>query len=569
MDRLISSVLLLWLLVFCQIGNVQAQAASENLQEEIIRITSSDELFVSGSNLYYQVLATFQDNSLSDISKVAEVGLYNAAGERLDIQKVFLKDGVGNGKFFIGSTLPSGEYFLIAATGWSMNNNKHPKFADREFLLINPFQPLPSNDEGAQVQVSYKTEDSGSSNKNIQGVSISTNKRNYGLREKVELTIRNDNSFRSPFSISVERVKPLEILKSQNQLEVEVDQDQFFVPSIRGSLIQGSITAKGEALGVANRTVALAIPGKQYILKLDRTNSKGEFFFSLDEGEYSYKDINVYVVGDNTDEFEVNLEQSILDHIHPRKKVAALQIDEELRDWIEFKSTANQIENAYFENKTDSAAFPVVKDHFYTPLGIEYVLDDYTRFNTVTETFIEIITTAAVRRVGDNYMFKVYNYEDEKVDISGMANLRPLVLLDGILLNDNSELVGFNAREIEKITVVVGNYRYGPELFAGIIDVQTREGNYGDRNQLLDYEYLYPLLEADYYQPDYSEKGQLQNIPDYRTQLLWDHNLSLKNRSVIKKEFYTSDIEGLFKVEVKGLNKNGEQIQSIHYFRVE
>ena len=184
MDRLISSVLLLWLLVFCQIGNVQAQAASENLQEEIIRITSSDELFVSGSNLYYQVLATFQDNSLSDISKVAEVGLYNAAGERLDIQKVFLKDGVGNGKFFIGSTLPSGEYFLIAATGWSMNNNKHPKFADREFLLINPFQPLPSNDEGAQVQVSYKTEDSGSSNKNIQGVSISTNKGNYGLRER-------------------------------------------------------------------------------------------------------------------------------------------------------------------------------------------------------------------------------------------------------------------------------------------------------------------------------------------------------------------------------------------------
>ena len=570
MDRLISSVFLLCLFVFSQSGNAQTKAASENLPEEIIRITPSDDLFVSGSNLYYQVLATFKDNSLSDFSKVAEVGLYNAKGERLAIQKVLLNNGTGNGRFFIESSLPSGEYFLLAATNWSMNNREHPKFAEQEFLLLNPFQRLPVSEAGDAIRVNFKAQAGGASAEeanNRKPFTLNTDKEKYGFREKVQLTIKNDAAFQTPFSISVERVKPLEIVKSPNELEVEVTQEQLFVPTIRGSLIQGSIAAKEGALSVANQPIALSIPGKQYVFKLDRTNSEGEFLFTLDEGEYSYKDINVYVVGADEEDFEVRLDPSVLDYIQPEREAAKLQVDEALKEWIEFKSTANQIENAYFETKTDSVAFPPVKDHFYTPLGVVYRLDDYTRFATVNETFIEIITSAALRKQGDNYIFKVYNYQDD-VNTTGMAKLRPLVLIDGIFINDNAILAGYNSREIETITVVAGNYRYGPELFAGIIDVETKEGNYGDRSQLVDFEYLYPLLEAEYYQPQYSRED-LSNIPDYRTLLLWDHDLNLKNKTTIKKEFYTSDLEGLYKVEVKGYDDAGEEAKAIYYFTVE
>ncbi|MDT0678758.1 TonB-dependent receptor [Autumnicola musiva] len=574
MDRLSFSISLLFLSVFFQIGNAQTNSASKKntLPEEIVKITSSEDLVVSGSDLFYQILVTTnKKHSLSRISQTVEVGLYNSTGERILIQKIILDKGVGNGELFINSSLPSGKYYLIAATNWSMNNKEHTPFAEKDIIILNPFQNLDLNTSNDAIKINYKSKDLSvhSEDKYTRSdILVKTDKKTYGLRQKVQMTIESNIPFQTPFTISVKKVKPIEIIKTQDGHEIEISSNQFFVPEIRGSIIQGSISSKDEKLNAANQIIAISIPGKQYVFKIARTDDKGQFIFNLDKSEYKDEDLNIYVIDANDEDFQVELSEPVLNYINLKKKSLNLYVDERLKSWIEFKSTANQIENAYTETKADSVISTPDKDHFYSPLGFAYNLDEYTRFPTVNETFVEIIDKAALRKEGNNYVFKTHSYREEE-NIAGINGLHPLVLIDGIMINDNSVLVNYEAEKIETITVVPDNYRYGSKIFAGIIDVTTIEGNYGKNTNLKNYDYLYPNLKLSYYQPKYSQNQKLSHIPDYRTQLFWDYNVNLNDKTTLKNEFYTSDIKGWYEIDIKGYNDQGEKIDVTTYFMVE
>src|SRR5690606_27033382 len=114
---------------------------------------------------------------------------------------------------------------------------------------------------------------------------------------------------------------------------------------------------------------------------------------------------------------------------------------------------------------------------FFDNLGSLFLLDDYTRFPTVKETFVEVITLAAVRGSGNNSRFIVNNAYDPN-GLAKFNDLPPLVIMDGMLVQDNNEVLGYNAREIKSIRVVPQPYRYGPKIYSGIIAFETIAGNF-------------------------------------------------------------------------------------------
>ncbi|QYA26361.1 hypothetical protein G3I01_12875 [Gramella sp. MT6] len=123
-----------------------------------------------------------------------------------------------------------------------------------------------------------------------------------------------------------------------------------------------------------------------------------------------------------------------------------------------------------------------------------------------------------------------------------------------------------DAKLIEKIIIVRDKYFYGPEVFQGIIMVETiKEGTPDFKaDHTLDMVQTEPSKV--YYSPDYSsaeKKAQLSRIPDYRPQLFWQPEL--KQNSF---EFFTSDLTGIFKIKVEGFQKNGKGISIEKTFKV-
>ena len=572
LDRLAVSFVILLVSFFGQSGNAQSSSSNHNsLPEETLSISLSDDLIVSGSGLFFQVVATTEPGQrLSKLSRIAEIALFNAAGEKVLFQKLQLNKGVGSGKFFISPSLPSGEYSMLVATGWSMNNKKNPQFAKNELLIINPFQHLNQAPLQDSIVLAYNTVDFSTSSKdNVEGgVTLKTNKKNYSKRERVQIEIANNSLFERPFVLNVKRVKPIEIKKPGSERRIINSADEYFVPEVRGDVIQGFITSKKANLKKDNQLISLSIPGKNYAFKISRTNANGEFVFYLDENEYLYEKLHLNVVRDHQEDMQIKLQNSITDFIHPVERELNLRVDERLKNWIEFQNAANQIENAYYETKTEKVNLPSLKDPFYYPLGFVYKLDDYKRFPTVNQTFIEVINRAAIRKQGENYIFKTFNYnEEEKID--GIDKLHPLILIDGFKIEDNNILVDFDVDRIASITIVPDNYRYGSELFAGIIDVATKNGDYLKKDEISTFNHVYPSPETSVYQPVYSVNDTLSRIPDYRTTLFWNPEINLSTPDLIKEEFYTSDIEGWYEIVLSGYNNNGERVEIIKHIRVE
>lgn len=120
------------------------EAASQTYMEKIYLHTNS-QFLISGEVLYFKVYCVQASNyQASTLGRVAYIELINEANEPVFQSKVELHQGQGSGDFFIPSSLPSGNYTLIAYTKW-MRNFEAEKVFQRNITLVNPFQSLENN----------------------------------------------------------------------------------------------------------------------------------------------------------------------------------------------------------------------------------------------------------------------------------------------------------------------------------------------------------------------------------------------------------------------------------------
>ena len=137
-------------------------------------------------------------------------------------------------------------------------------------------------------------------------------------------------------------------------------------------------------------------------------------------------------------------------------------------------------------------------------------------------------------------------------------------------IQNNEDLINYNAREIKSIRVITQPYRYGPKIYSGIIAVETKKGNF---MPTLSKDYIEELnlppavKKKEQYKADYSDKLAFSRIPDYRTQLLWQPNVALDEKDYVTS-FYTSDVLGVFEITLEGYTDEGTFIFAKNYFKV-
>ncbi|NMH87079.1 hypothetical protein [Flavivirga algicola] len=585
MGRLIKYLAHISIIILClshhiAFGQVQSDIQDimiKTIPKEKVVVHLNDKLLLTGDTFYYKVFClSEQTNQLSDISKIVYVELIGENSNALFNQKLKLVNGMASGDYFISSDIKTGNYKLIAYTKWMINNPQNSFFV-KDIYIINPYIPTSNllkntseNDKSVKIQIRKTRSVQSGITKNV-GVQLKTDFDIYKPRSRVLLELDNTfgTSMYGNYTVSVKKIDSVEV-ETANSVELKKainTTNTFYLPELRGEIVSGYVVSKDHDSVIPNKIVALSIPGKNYVYKNVLTDKFGVFYFNLDE-RYTNSECVLQILDPDRNDYKIVLDGSQFKYFGTLK-FQKIQLSSNIQNWVQNQSIYNQIENAYSASKLDSILPLSFLKPFYEKPSITYVLDDYKRFSTLKETFTEVIEGGFVRRhKGVNKLIvrrnnvSTFNPYDER---------DPLILLDGVLIQDSEYILNYDASKIEKVSLVKEIYFYGPSIFNGIIDITTKKGDFYLPPKVDGISYLnldIPKERREYYQPNYDNNGQmLKRIPDYRSQLLWEPNIDLKSKSK-SIEFYTSDLEGTFEIQFEGYTLNGAHVNSKSYFKV-
>ena len=473
MDKL--KIIIVSFLVFFSSNNWAQKNATNSIKD--ISLNTSESIyvhlnacsFVTGETLLYKLYCLNPNGfTKSYISKVAYIELIDVDKKVVFSHKLFLENGSGQGDYFIPASIPTGTYKLLAFTKWMLNKTEAKSY-EVDITVLNPFQ----NDSDNKISSKNELLITNKTNEN----SIETDKPSYVAREKVTLNV-GDLS-KGKYSISVRKVQDLPTVKKLNTVEYlkkEVNQNidfsnsnELILPELRGEIITGKISTKDNSIPINNISIAVSIPGKSFEFKLVKTDKNGKFIINLDKPYYD-SDFVVQVYNDFKEYYTVELDKPVsLDTsnviINNETKLSS-----NLKSIIEEHSVASQIENTYFEKKADSLSKIKRLPSFFEPKAKEYILDNYTRFPTIKETITEVVKEMHYYKNDKIYTFYLTDY-DPNIELVEP----PLVLIDGLLVQDLTELLEYRSSNIYKISIIQSGYYYGDKIFNGLISFETKK----------------------------------------------------------------------------------------------
>jgi len=543
------------------------------ISQEKIFVHQNTSFLLTGEYLFYKVYClNNMTNNLSDFSKIAYVEMVSSDKNLVFRHKIILENGIGQGDYFIPTSVPSGNYKLIAYTKW-MRNGEISNFYQNDISIINPFQEdqmvILNNNDISKIEHKVDIKDNlvTYSNKN-ELIELNISSKNLNNREKVTIninSIKNKLAYGN-YSISVRKIDSLlipvrqtaKIFSNANQQKTtstSILNNPKYLPELRGELFSGKVISKESKKPISNVKVALSIPGKNYIFKIANTNQQGIYYFNIGK-EYDNENANIQILHENPDKFELILNQ------HESINYNSLEfykfkITSQEKELILNHSINNQIENAYSNEKLDSLKIAPQITSFYNNEAKNYLLDNFTRFKTLKETFLEIVPEVFTRQKKESYTFhvRVYNSEIE-------TGLLPLIIIDGNLIQNQNEILNFKTNKIKSINIVNKMYVYGSQIFEGIISIKTFGGDYTSAflgDYVKNIKLLKPLANKIYFNQVYEKNNINNRIPDYRRQLLWKPNFRF-NKSQETITFYTSDVKGIFEICLEGFNFEGKPV---------
>jgi hypothetical protein len=349
-----------------------------------------------------------------------------------------------------------------------------------------------------------------------------------------------------------------------NSSEYKLPSDSVqFLPDLRGELISGKVVEKASGLPFANGVIYLSSPGLNYEFQAAKTDSHGDFFFTITHAN-SDAGLILQVGAGNPFDYDIRVDKEFL-RKYDEYAPGSFEIDTTFIPAIKRKNVFTQIENAYYAVKNDSLS-GIAHQRFYGTANKVYKLDDFTRFPTMEDVFREYILEVVVRKRDNKFSLQMLDIETGR-----RLNDAPLMLLDGVPVFDTDAIMSYNPFFIKQIQVVTKHYFFNPIQMDGIISFETYKGNAREFNFPYVSRLPYQGMQAQkiYYQPQYGDAAAgLLRIPDYRMQLCWQPEVVVKANSSQSLEFYTSDVPGDFVVELTGTTVDGRTIHEQKHIRV-
>ena len=600
-----------------------------NPLRERIYMQTDKRLYLAGELVLIKVLTTDQNLIPLDFSKIAYVELVGDTIARLQIM-IELTNGTGSGQMQLPAELPTGYYRLIAYTQF-MRNEGADVFFEKNIAVLNTFlsdfYPTETetrterhftpvvNSDFATVSLqtnkaTYTTRERGElvltglpDNIHTLSVSIAGRELMPATESSASLFRRNraknstvfSNEFLPEYEGHIIRGKIID-----NQIEIpDADEeiDENFIASITAQLnvvdsllqvlqqltlnqqthntielLSSERVRIAESLGLTDESASerlfsfpvLSIPGEGIRFFAGQRNQTDDvlFFTTGISGATEIATVLYHTDG----KYRIDILSPFVNRYVPHQ-MPALHIDSSYYGQLLERSVALQLFHYFSE---DPSANQNIPEPFFKAVPTwSYPLDEYTRFTTMREVFVEFITGARFRRNAGRWEISILTRRGNFLSYGTM----PLVLLDGVPIADHGVIFNYDPLAVEIINIYYGPIVMGGYFFDGIVELITyrrlHQNLVLDRSsQVLSYEgpQLPFLLDA----PDYSNINNRQSrIPDGRHTLLWNPDVRTDGNTSITLPFDTSDLTGEFQATIEGVTKDGQFIFATTVFKVE
>ena len=312
-----------------------------------------------------------------------------------------------------------------------------------------------------------------------------------------------------------------------------------YLPEYRSDLMTGKTGSTSEFLAMT-----FSIPGRDYHVQVSEIDNEGSFLLDFDaEGE---KKAYLQTIPD-TVRSEVTVENEFYE-THEPFYYPMPQMDSSRVSIVVDRSINAQLENAYYVGEEIgelTGKTPQIEGF------ITYFLDDYTRFPTIRDTFLEFVPEIAISK-NETRMDFALRLLDSRPG-SYYENLETLLLVDGRRVN-MEQMLSVSPFLVERIDVLNRKYYFGSTAVNGIVSFSTFDG---DARLDLTQNTEINLKGLETTTTEIPAPEDDPRIPDRRENLLWIASQKIDESGELTVDFKTSNIAGDFLILVNGITEEG------------
>jgi hypothetical protein len=383
-------------------------------------------------------------------------------------------------------------------------------------------------------------------------IKINTNKEEFAPRSLVRLELELPSALQQ---LTVSAIK-------YDRLSAKMDSLATLFPLSLKHSSSGALESEGQVITVTatsngapvkNTKLVAALKGAKSVIGSSTTNNDGVAQFILPL-TYDTRTLVITPLTETKQRIGFTIGKSGEDkQLIP---FACLQLDESMRSAIEDRIFNSRVTNRFFGNSLK--AFELTErdtSDFYGKADVVFQLDDYVRFPNMEEVISEIIPQLRVKRIKDEPILQILNtpyktfFEDQA-----------LVLLDGVPVKNTKALLESDPLLIKSIEVVAKKYVQGNADYQGIVHFKSYRGDMANMQlNFNDASFQFNGIQesATFQNADHAK--QKDRMPDRRN-LLWRETNITPEQLKAGLKYYTSDVDGSFKIIARGLNANKELV---------
>ncbi len=304
----------------------------------------------------------------------------------------------------------------------------------------------------------------------------------------------------------------------------------------------------------------LSTPGKKAYFQYARTDSEGDFFFTLPVEE-KIMDL-VIQPEDKAMNDNIKIESSF-SNVYPELVITRDTTSRQISSKVLKLGINFQVSKIYRSKETVEKTQPVyfiwADKNFYGKPDIKLVMDDYIKLPVMQEVFFELMPGVFLRKKKSEYEISIADPVENRI-----YDRPPLLLIDGVIINDPSIIANLDPERVEEIDAIKDRYFVGDYLFFGLVNVITRTGDFSNIT-LPDYAVRLPYRAVDpvksFTAPGYETQTTKQSrIPDLRNTLYWNPSVKTDTAGNARIEVWTSDFTADYQIKIQGFTSDGKAV---------
>ena len=437
-------------------------------------VTTDRSVYVAGDRIWCSAFCVTGEGRLSGVSRVAYLELHSADGVAATA-KLALNGGRGAGYLDLPTSLPTGNYRLVAYTAQNKDevDYDYTGLASKTLSIFNVFSTDRVTD-GVEV---------------VSPEEYAQRHARHDERGDVELIwtpdstlrITNNTGERITFSLSVAReddiVPPAnpdvaDFLAAAKQVGRRTFRGEV-IPELEGEVIHGRIVADAATLrSLLGHSVFISTPSEQAEVYTSPVVGDGSMTF-VTGNIFGNQELVCEVEGQDPKaqvgfEFASPFIQAKV--AVPERLLLSPSLEASL------KARSLMMQQAIRQNADTLCEYLPRREYpLLDGAPVRYILDDYTRFGTLEETFIEFIPQVRTRKVGGHTEIQVRL--EEASEIRTFTGGTSLVLLDGVPILDHERLLLYDPHLVQRIDVYPYTHYLGNRVYEGAVNLITFEHN--------------------------------------------------------------------------------------------